>query len=174
MVSGEPDVFRHTCPEQVGLGLSSSEIPTIPPGSENSVPENSPCRRFQRHCYSWAVSRPRKNTELGDIKVMLTGQGHRPSTQCRRALAPKDEGPETNFSWTSEYGGSLFLSSPTTLSWEPGNPFICPAQTSLQPCQLDVKLGTHAKATITFPSWSPPALPLLEIHCLSASLARGE
>lgn len=45
MVSGKPDVFRPICPEQVGLGLSSSEIPTIPPGTENS-----PQRWFQRHC----------------------------------------------------------------------------------------------------------------------------
>lgn len=27
MVSGEPDVFRRTCPELVGLGLSSSRYP---------------------------------------------------------------------------------------------------------------------------------------------------
>lgn len=36
MVSDKPDVLGHICPEQVSLGLSRSEVPTVRLGSESS------------------------------------------------------------------------------------------------------------------------------------------
>lgn len=51
MVSGKPDVFRHICPEQVGL--LNCQVQRYPPflqAVRTTFTENSPCRCFQRHC----------------------------------------------------------------------------------------------------------------------------
>lgn len=110
-----------------------------------------------------SISSPRKNTELGDRKVMLTGQGHRNNAWQTECPLEKSPGPEygedtailllvllcypaaghachwegcehnhlASKNWGQEINcsGSLldcralkglsFLSTPTTLSWEP-------------------------------------------------------
>lgn len=72
-VSDKLNVLHHMCPEQVAWGC---QVQRYPPFLQ-AVREASTAGTSRYIAYSWSYSSPRKNAELGNREVMLTGQGHR-------------------------------------------------------------------------------------------------